>query len=100
MSARQPKELNVTPAAVSHQIRLLEEHVGTDLFIRGSRGLVLTPAGSQFYQHVSDAFDHLVEAHGISPAHARKRFACTACRALRAAGSCRAWPGSMRKIPG
>jgi LysR family glycine cleavage system transcriptional activator len=56
------KELNVTPAAVSHQIRLLEDHVGAELFIRGGRGLVLTRAGSQFYQHVSDAFDHLVEA--------------------------------------
>jgi LysR family glycine cleavage system transcriptional activator len=56
------QELNVTPAAVSHQIRLLEEHVGADLFSRGSRGLVLTQAGAQFYQHVSEAFDHLVEA--------------------------------------
>jgi LysR family glycine cleavage system transcriptional activator len=56
------QELNVTPAAISHQIRLLEEHIGADLFVRASRGLVLTPAGAQFYQHVSEAFDHLVEA--------------------------------------
>jgi LysR family glycine cleavage system transcriptional activator len=56
------QELNVTPAAISHQIRLLEEHLGADLFVRASRGLVLTPAGAQFYQHVSEAFDHLVEA--------------------------------------
>jgi len=56
------KELNVTPAAISHQIRLLEEHVGADLFSRGSRGLVLTQAGAQFYQHVSEAFDRLVDA--------------------------------------
>jgi LysR family glycine cleavage system transcriptional activator len=56
------QELNVTPAAVSHQIRLLEEHVGTDLFLRGGRGLVLTQAGAQFYQHVSEAFDRLVDA--------------------------------------
>src|SRR3569832_2920947 len=56
------KELNGTPAAVSHQIRLLEEHVGADLFSRGSRGLVLTQAGAQFYQHVSEAFDRLVDA--------------------------------------
>jgi LysR family glycine cleavage system transcriptional activator len=56
------QELNVTPAAISHQIRLLEEHIGADLFVRASRGLVLTPAGAQFYQHVSEAFDRLVEA--------------------------------------
>jgi len=56
------QELNVTPAAVSHQIRLLEEHVGAELFIRGSRGLVLTHAGTQFYRSVSESFDRLAEA--------------------------------------
>jgi LysR family glycine cleavage system transcriptional activator len=56
------QELNVTPAAVSHQIRLLEEHVGAELFSRGSRGLSLTQAGTQFYHDVSDAFDRLAGA--------------------------------------
>ncbi|HEV2651889.1 MAG TPA: LysR substrate-binding domain-containing protein [Rhizomicrobium sp.] len=56
------QELNVTPAAVSHQIRLLEEHFGTELFIRSGRGLILTQAGTQFLHHVSEAFDRLADA--------------------------------------
>ncbi len=56
------QELNVTPAAVSHQIRLLEEHIGAELFNRTGRGLILTQAGTQFFRHVSDAFDHLTDA--------------------------------------
>ena len=39
-------ELRVTPAAISHQIRILEDHVGLPLFIRNGRGLALTDAGS------------------------------------------------------
>jgi len=38
-------ELNVTPAAVSHLIRTLEERVGHDLFVRHHRRLELSPAG-------------------------------------------------------
>jgi LysR family glycine cleavage system transcriptional activator len=39
------EELNVTPAAVSHQIRALEERLGHELFIRHHRVLELSPAG-------------------------------------------------------
>ena len=35
-------ELNVTPAAVSHQVKLLEEYVGFPLFRRMTRALKLT----------------------------------------------------------
>ena len=35
-------ELNVTHAAVSHQIKALEAFVGSRLFIRGGRGVTLT----------------------------------------------------------
>ena len=37
-------ELNVTPAAVSHQIRTLEEYLGIQLFHRRNRALDLTDA--------------------------------------------------------
>ncbi len=39
------EELHVTPAAVSHQIRALEEYCGAQLFRRLTRALRLTEAG-------------------------------------------------------
>ena len=41
------EELFVTPSAVSHQIKALEEHLGVSLFQRGVRTLTLTDAGAQ-----------------------------------------------------
>jgi LysR family glycine cleavage system transcriptional activator len=40
-------ELNVTPTAVSHQIRALEEKLGTLLFVRKTRAIILTPEGEK-----------------------------------------------------
>jgi LysR family glycine cleavage system transcriptional activator len=44
------EELNVTPTAVSHQIRNLEEKLGTLLFERKTRAIALTPEGLQLEQ--------------------------------------------------
>jgi LysR family glycine cleavage system transcriptional activator len=61
-------ELNVTPAAISHQIRLLEDHVGTELFVRSAKGLVQTQAGREFQRSVAEAFDLIAEsARRIGP---------------------------------
>lgn len=49
-------ELNVTPAAVSHQIRTLEDHLGVELFVRGARGLQLTEPGAEFLAAATEAF--------------------------------------------
>lgn len=51
------EELHVTPAAVSHQIKLLEEFLGTPLFERGTRQVRLTAAGHKLYPTVRDGFD-------------------------------------------
>ncbi len=51
------QELAVTPTAVSHQIRTLEEHAGVALFERRARKVVLTDAGAQFYPVLRDGFD-------------------------------------------
>lgn len=45
-------ELCLTPSAVSHQIRLLEEHLGFLLFNRVGRKMVLTDAGRAYYELV------------------------------------------------
>jgi LysR family glycine cleavage system transcriptional activator len=58
-------ELNVTPTAVSHQIRYLEETLGTRLFERGTRTVRLTAAGHQLFPPLRDgldAFERAVDA--------------------------------------
>ncbi|MCH9671736.1 MAG: transcriptional regulator GcvA [Gammaproteobacteria bacterium] len=59
---RAADELNVTQAAVSHQIRSLEEHFGVALFTRLSRSLQLTPEGERYFPGVRSAFDTLLQA--------------------------------------
>jgi LysR family transcriptional regulator, hca operon transcriptional activator len=43
--------LNTTQPSLSRQIRDLEQEVGTPLFIRGTKGVQLTPAGRVFLDH-------------------------------------------------
>ncbi|WP_394172650.1 LysR substrate-binding domain-containing protein [Thalassotalea litorea] len=45
-------QLFLTPSAVSHQIKQLEDQLGTDLFKRQTRSIELTNAGKQFYKAV------------------------------------------------
>jgi LysR family glycine cleavage system transcriptional activator len=54
------EELFVTQAAVSHQIRTLEDHLGVRLFRRASRALLLTDQGQALLPAVRDAFDRLL----------------------------------------
>lgn len=58
------EELHVTPAAVSHQIKLLEETLGTALFERGTRKVRLTAAGHRLYPTLRDGFDAFERAIG------------------------------------
>lgn len=52
-------ELAVTPAAISHQIKGLEEHLGLTLFERLNRGLRLTSGGARLAEAAGDAFARL-----------------------------------------
>lgn len=52
-------ELNVTPAAVSHQIKLLEDLAGRALLIRKPRGIELTDAARAALPHLAAGFDQL-----------------------------------------
>ncbi len=56
------EELAVTPSAVSHGIKVLEDWLGVPLFDRTQRTLVLTDAGRAYLPQVQDALDLLVAA--------------------------------------
>jgi LysR family glycine cleavage system transcriptional activator len=53
------EELHVTQAAVSHQIKALEERLGIQLFKRLNRALVLTDPGQAFYPAIRDALEQI-----------------------------------------
>ena len=57
-------ELNVTPAAVSHQVKALEAYIEVDLFRRLPRGLELTETGRELLPELSRGFDHFERAIG------------------------------------
>lgn len=49
--------MKIAQSAVSRQITLLEESLQTDLFLRGARGVRLTPKGKQLFEKVSSFQD-------------------------------------------
>jgi LysR family glycine cleavage system transcriptional activator len=50
------QELNVTPTAVSHQVKRLEDYLGQALFVRLNRAVELTEAGTTLAYKLSDIF--------------------------------------------
>lgn len=59
---RAAEELCVTPSAVSHQIKVLEDSLGIALFVRDTKSLILTSAGKTYLPGVQEAFRQLVQA--------------------------------------
>lgn len=53
---RAASELNVTPAAVSHQVKALEGEIGRALFTRHHRGVALTDAGAVLFAVLQRGF--------------------------------------------
>lgn len=60
--AKAAEELFLTHSAVSHRIRVLEEHVGTQLFLRMNKQVVLTSKGTIFLETVRDILVQLQAA--------------------------------------
>lgn len=61
---RAAQELNVTQAAVSHQIKVIEAYLGVTLFVRAPRKLLLTEQGRALLPEVIEAFDKISNAIG------------------------------------
>lgn len=56
------RELFVTQAAISHQIKALEEYLCIKLFRRRNRTLLLTEEGQSYFFEIKDIFSQLAEA--------------------------------------
>ncbi|WP_299829835.1 LysR substrate-binding domain-containing protein [uncultured Roseobacter sp.] len=56
-------ELGMTQAAVSYQIKILEERVGAQLFERHARGVSLTTIGRSLTSKATEALDILADAY-------------------------------------
>ncbi|MBB6309927.1 transcriptional regulator GcvA [Xanthobacter tagetidis] len=55
-------ELRVTPSAVSHQIRFLEEEIGARLFHRAHRSIILTDVGRRYATEIGRALSQIEDA--------------------------------------
>jgi LysR family glycine cleavage system transcriptional activator len=67
------RELGLTPTAISHQIRLLEEYCGETLFRRRPRPLALSDAGARLFPAIRDGFDAFASALASLPGQAEAK---------------------------
>src|SRR6185369_13810648 len=59
---RAAQELHVTQTAVSHQMRVLEQHLGLSLFVRLPRRLALTAEGLAYARELGHVFERMADA--------------------------------------
>ena len=64
---RAARDLALSPSAISHQIRGLEERFGVRLFARGGRAVKLTQDGARYFEAVSGALALLDADAGAQP---------------------------------
>ena len=62
--ARAAEELNVTPSAVSHRLRVLERVLGCSLIHRQGAEMQLTENGRMLAPALSEGFETIVDAVG------------------------------------
>ncbi|MCA1493410.1 LysR family transcriptional regulator [Ensifer sp. NBAIM29] len=56
------QQLNVTPSAISQQIRVLEEQLGSTLVAKVGRKIKLTEAGERFYELISQPVEDIIRS--------------------------------------
>lgn len=74
--ARAAESLAITPQTISGQLKLLEDSLGTALFQRQGRQLVLTPAGEQARDYAEQIFamGEALQSHLANPGESRRPF--------------------------
>jgi len=74
--ARAAESLAITPQTISGQLKLLEDNLGTALFQRQGRQLVLTPAGEQARDYAEQIFamGEALQSHLANPGESRRPF--------------------------
>ncbi len=78
--SRAAEELALTQAAVSYQMKLLEERIGAPLFARRGRGMALTDLGRRIAPRINEAFNLMSEAFAIARAENDSVLSITAPR--------------------
>ena len=63
---RAAAELNLTQAAISRQIRLLEEDMGLELFVRANRAVTLTTEGRDLQHTISFSLMHIAMKESVT----------------------------------
>lgn len=58
------RELNVTAAAISHQVKSLEAHLQSQLFYRHHRGVELSETGAYLMVAIQRGFEAIDDALG------------------------------------
>jgi LysR family glycine cleavage system transcriptional activator len=76
---RAAAELHVTQTAISHQMRQLEEHLGTRLFVRLPRKLQLTAQGRAYAQELLRVFERIDDATSALTAQPRREVLAITC---------------------
>ena len=78
-------ELAVTPTAISHQVKSLEEHLGVRLFERRTRQVALTLEGDALFPVLRDGFDAFAAGvQQVTASRARPAVTVSATRAFTA----------------
>jgi LysR family glycine cleavage system transcriptional activator len=70
--SRAAEELHLTHGAVSHQVRALEEHLGTALFTRHGKRVALTAAGRAFAERIRNALGEIAHAAEVASSGSRE----------------------------
>lgn len=55
-------ELNISQPAISRMLKTMEEQMNTKLFIRKTKGVILTNEGKELYRLISDSIDNIMKA--------------------------------------
>jgi LysR family glycine cleavage system transcriptional activator len=80
--SRAAEELAMTQAAVSYQMKMLEERLGAPLFVRQGRTMVLTELGRRIAPQVNEAFAMLGRAFAAARAETDTILSITAARTI------------------